>query len=93
MDAPSHQKPTANKPGDWECPTCVFVNFMTRTECMKCRTSKPSNPNLTEAEGAMTPELQPRPQGPLLLPGSAVRFEAAAVGLKVKEEGTFRLAR
>eukprot|EP00662_Eupelagonemidae_sp_cell21_P030558 gene30558-62728_t len=40
VDGPSHQKPTADKPGDWECGKCKFVNFLTRSECMKCHTQK-----------------------------------------------------
>ncbi|MPC42414.1 Zinc finger protein VAR3, chloroplastic [Portunus trituberculatus] len=28
------------KPGDWDCPSCQFSNFASRTACFKCRTPK-----------------------------------------------------
>ncbi|KAG0255527.1 hypothetical protein DFQ27_006213 [Actinomortierella ambigua] len=29
------------RPGDWNCPTCNFQNFASRTVCMKCNTQSP----------------------------------------------------
>ncbi|KAK5809878.1 hypothetical protein F5H01DRAFT_368680 [Linnemannia elongata] len=31
------------RPGDWNCPSCNFQNFASRTQCMKCGTSAPSS--------------------------------------------------
>ncbi|KAK3812026.1 MAG: hypothetical protein J3Q66DRAFT_50846 [Benniella sp.] len=29
------------RPGDWNCPSCAFQNFASRTQCMKCGTAAP----------------------------------------------------
>lgn len=30
----------SRKPGDWDCPSCKFINYASRTACLKCRIPK-----------------------------------------------------
>lgn len=30
----------SRKPGDWDCPSCKFMNYASRNQCWKCRTPK-----------------------------------------------------
>jgi|EP00670_Eutreptiella_braarudii_P001237 uncharacterized OB-fold protein len=30
-------------PGDWTCPSCGFMNFARRVECLQCKTDRPSS--------------------------------------------------
>lgn len=30
-------------PGDWNCPSCGFMNFARRMECLQCKTDKPKS--------------------------------------------------
>lgn len=35
------REPVQPRPGDWECPSCVFHNFANRHECFKCQAPRP----------------------------------------------------
>lgn len=35
------KKPPVIRDGDWECPECKNINFAKRTECNRCKASKP----------------------------------------------------
>jgi hypothetical protein len=35
--APRNGEPTSfRRPGDWDCPSCGFSNFQSRTQCFRC---------------------------------------------------------
>lgn len=40
--APAGHTP-GRRPGDWDCPNCGDVCYATRSECRKCKTSKPEH--------------------------------------------------
>ncbi|XP_069157479.1 RNA-binding protein cabeza isoform X10 [Procambarus clarkii] len=39
-DQDRYSSRSSSKPGDWDCPSCQFSNFASRTACFKCRTPK-----------------------------------------------------
>jgi uncharacterized OB-fold protein len=41
--------PPMPKPGDWNCPSCSYLNFARRTDCGKCGTPKPEGAIATAA--------------------------------------------
>ncbi|KAK8731272.1 hypothetical protein OTU49_007519, partial [Cherax quadricarinatus] len=39
-DQDRYSSRSSSKPGDWDCPSCQFSNFASRSACFKCRTPK-----------------------------------------------------
>lgn len=37
-------RPKVSRPGDWNCPQCLYSNFASRAQCAKCNTLKNANP-------------------------------------------------
>jgi hypothetical protein len=46
---PRREQP--EKPGDWNCPDCGFMNFASRTSCMKCDMRNGSAPEGARGRG------------------------------------------